>query len=455
MMIRDSESSSVDEKALFPLYAITFIGTLGFGVILTFLVYLVTDYGGNALIYGLLASTYPAFQLIGAPILGRWSDLYGRKKILLLSQIGTLLAWVIFLVALFLPVVPLFEVSSYLLGTFTITLPLFTLFFARALDGATGGNISVANAYLADLTSEEDRNKNYGRMSVASNLGYVVGPALAGVLGATAYGELLPVSAALLISLIGTFVVLFLLPEKKPCAIEKYPEPESIRKVLGQEQKECYQVEGEKKITFSEIFKLEYIPFMIVLYFLIFLGFNIYYTAFPIFATVALEWNPAELGIYFSVISALMAFVQGPILGRLARRYRESILVVAGGFILGFQFMLLVPGNFFLIYVAAIFFAFGNGIMWPSILSILSKFAGNKYQGSVQGFAMSASSLASIIGLLAGGLLYTQFGAVSFLIAAVIIYVVVFLSFRLVKIEKERLAEIAAGKMSADVSEGN
>ncbi|WP_440945254.1 MFS transporter [Methanosarcina sp. T3] len=435
-MESDAETPFVDGKALFPLYTITFIGTLGFGIILTFLVFLVTKYGGNALVYGILASTYPAFQLIGAPILGRWSDLYGRKKILLLSQIGTLIAWVIFFVALFFPVTPLIDVSSDLLGVFTVTLPLLALFFARALDGITGGNVSVANAYLADLTPEEERNKNYGRMSVASNLGYVFGPALAGVLGTTVYGELLPVSVALLISVVGTLIVLFLLPDSRSCTLKEYPEPTGIRKVFGQEQKECYQVEAGNKVTFREIFRLEYIPFMLVVYFLIFLGFNIYYTAFPVFAVVALEWNPAELGIYFSVISILMAFVQGPVLAKLAKRYPESILVVVGGFILGLQFILIIPGNLALLYLAAVCFAFGNGVMWPSILSILSKFAGKKYQGSVQGFAMSASSLASIIGLLAGGLLYTQLGVIAFLIAAAIIYLVVFLSLRLVKIEK-------------------
>ncbi|MDP2217972.1 MAG: MFS transporter [Methanolobus sp.] len=431
-MTLGSMNSTAGQKALFPLYTVTFIGTLGFGIILTFLVFLVTDYGGNALVYGLLASTYPVFQLIGAPVLGQWSDIYGRKKVLLLSQLGTVAAWIIFLIALFIPVTPLIQIESNLLGSFVITLPLAVIFFARALDGLTGGNVSVANAYLADLTSEEDRNKNYGQMSVASNLGYVIGPALAGILGTTVYGETLPVLAALVISVLGALIIIVYLPNPPACIIEEYPASKSIAKVLGQEHKECYTPEAGKKIAFKEVFRLENVPFMILVYFLIFLGFNIYYTAFPIFAAVALEWSPAELGIYFSIISALMAFVQGPVLARLSTRYTEPILIVTGGFILGIQFLLIIPGNMYLIYLAAFFFAFGNGVMWPCILSLLSKFAGKVYQGSVQGFAMSAGSFASILGLLAGGLLYTQLRTTAFLIAALIIFSVVILSFRLI-----------------------
>lgn len=191
------------------------------------------------------------------------------------------------------------------------------------------------------------------------------------------------------------------------------------------------------------MFRIENVPFMLVLYFLIFLGFNIYYTAFPIFAAVALEWSPAELGIYFSVISAMMAFVQGLVLAKLSARYTESVLIIMGGNILGLQFLLIIPGNTYLLYLAAVFFAFGNGVMWPCILSMLSKSAGNIYQGSVQGFAMSAGSLASILGLLAGGLLYTQLRTTAFLIAALIIFFVVGLSFRLRWIEKGRENELS------------
>ena len=172
--------------SLYPILAINFIGALGFGLVLPFLVFLVTRWGGNALVYGVMGATYSAFQLIGAPILGRWSDLYGRKKILLLSQAGTLASWVVFVTAFFVPVRPLLRVESDILGTFTLTLPLVVLFVARAADGITGGNISVANAYLADVTEESQRSTNFGKMAASSNLGFILGPAMAGLLGATA-----------------------------------------------------------------------------------------------------------------------------------------------------------------------------------------------------------------------------------------------------------------------------
>ena len=151
--------------SLYPILAVTFVGALGFSIVLPFLVFLVTRLGGNAVIYGVVGATYSVFQLIGAPILGRWSDRVGRKKVLLLSQLGTLASWGIFLFALTLPVRTLVDVDSSVLGAFTLTVPLAIVFLARALDGATGGNVSVANAYLADITSDADRSANYGRMA--------------------------------------------------------------------------------------------------------------------------------------------------------------------------------------------------------------------------------------------------------------------------------------------------
>jgi Major Facilitator Superfamily. len=111
------------QSQLFPLLLVNFIGTLGFSIVLPFLVFLVRDFGGNAIAYGILGATYSAFQLIGAPILGKWSDVYGRKKILLLSNAGTLVGWIFFLVALFLPVEK-FTIDNALVGTFVISLPL-------------------------------------------------------------------------------------------------------------------------------------------------------------------------------------------------------------------------------------------------------------------------------------------------------------------------------------------
>ena len=424
------------EISLFPVLLVNFIGTLGFSIVLPFLVFLVTDFGGNALVFGIVAAMYPAFQLIGAPILGRWSDHYGRKKVLLVSQGGTLAAWIIFLLALFLPVENIFDVDSAIFGTFVITLPLLVLFVARALDGITGGNVSVANAYLADVTSEANRSKNFGKMAISSNLGFIVGPAIAGVLGATVFEETLPVLAALFLSLAAVFVIKFSLKESKPSVIRKIQERANVRKVFVHECKDCYKIQDPKKISFKDVFKLKHIPYMLTLYFFIFLGFNIFYVSFPIHAVVGLEWNITQMGIFFAVLSGIMALVHGPILSKASKKFSDGVLTIIGSIILGTNFIFFTSNDIVLLYVAAVLFAVGNGLMWPSVMSILSKCAGNDHQGAVQGIAGSFGSLASIIGLIIGGILYGFFEENVFLISAGIIFAVFIMSFRLLKITK-------------------
>jgi MFS family permease len=443
--MKDSKGNSEKKIPIFPILLVNFIGTLGFSIVLPFLVFLVFRFGGNAIVYGIMAAFYPIFQLIGAPILGKWSDVHGRRRILLLSQIGTTFSWVLFLIALFVPITTVFVVDSEALGSFIITVPILILFFARALDGITGGNISVALAYIADISTEHDRKKNYGQMAVTASLGFIVGPALAGILGDTVYGESLPVLAALLISVTASIIILLYLPESKPCKMKGEPNKKGLRKIFGQEQKPCYEINGEDKIKLKDIRKIKHIPYMLMLYFLIFFGFNMFYTAFPIHAIKGLNWTIVTLGFFFAGLSLIMVIVSGPVLSKLSKTISDSALVVVGGVVLGFNFILLTSEGIVFVFFAAVCFGVGNGLMWPSFLSLLSKLAGEKYQGSVQGVGGSAGALASIFGLILGGFLYSGIGVISFLFSATVIFIVTGLSIRLIGIERKRLENLEEG----------
>ena len=170
-----------------------------------------------------------------------------------MSQAGTALAWLLVLISLFIPIVPIYNLNSSFFGIFFISIPFIVLLFARALDGITGGNISVANAYIADITTEENRKKNYGKMAVSSNLGFIVGPAMAGILGATIYGELFPILAALIISVVAIFVILWYLPESKTCILKNRVNNKNLKKIIGQEYKECYNIKDSKKLKRGHI----------------------------------------------------------------------------------------------------------------------------------------------------------------------------------------------------------
>lgn len=419
---------------LLPILSVNFIGTLGYSIVMPFLVFLVHRFGGNEFLYGVLGSIYPAFQFFGAPILGKWSDSIGRRRVLLISQVGTLVAWVVFLIALFLPVQALFAIDSQTLGAFSISLPLVFLFIARALDGLTGGNVSVANAYLSDISTEDNRKANFGKMAMSSSLGFIIGPTLAGLLGATQFQEALPVVAATLISIVAVYLIQYRLPESKANLIDPSLRKASLKRVYTYEQRECYKMKKCTDKSLPSVTSIPYVPYMLVIYFLTFLGFSFFYAAFPMHALKQLEWSSLDLGFFFTLLSGLMIVVQGPLLGYLSDKINETTLVLMGSLFLAANFYLMTLGNDFIVYLAAGFFALGNGLMWPSYLSVLSKLGGEQQQGSVQGVANSAGSLASILGLICGGFLYGQLGSVIFLATAAVFVLVFFLSFRMKRI---------------------
>jgi len=407
---------------------------LGYSIVIPFLVFLVNRFGGNEFVYGLLGSIYPAFQFFGAPLLGKWSDTAGRRKILLISQIGTFVAWIIFLAALILPISNVFEFDTRTTGAFTVTLPLILLFVARALDGITGGNVSVANAYLSDITPEDRRKQNFGKMAMSTSLGFILGPMLAGLLGATQYQEMLPVLLAILISGICILLIYFMLPESKATPVDPTIRESTVKQAFAVEQKECYKMKNCEDTSLPSVFSIPNVPYMLVIYFLTFFGFSFFYASFPMHALKVLEWTSLELGIFFSYMSGLMILVQGPVLTRLSKKYSDASLILFGSLLLAASFALMSKGQDLSIYLAAFLFASGNGLMWPSYLAVLSKLGGDKQQGSVQGTANSAGSLASILGLILGGYFYGLVGSNIFLGAAVVMLIIFIASIRMKKV---------------------
>ncbi len=382
---------------LLAILTVNFTGSLGFSLVIPILVFLVTRFGGNAFIYGIVGALYSFCTFLTAPLLGRWSDFYGRKPVILISQIGTLVGWVVLLASLFLPVHSLGRITIPIIGTFTLTIPLLILILARCIDGATAGDIAAAQAYIADIADEKSRSKDYGLLQVASNIGFIIGPALAGILASTVFHEKLPVFLAIIVALIAiVFVKMYLK--------ESYTKPKG----------------GIKKVSILACLN-QSIVVMLLIYFVLYIGFSIFYTAFPLYAIGPLHWPIGKMGLYFSFLSLLMVVVQGPVLGFLSKKFSDNILAITGTIILGINFLLLTSGKDIFILVAFACFALGNGIMWPSVLSLLSKTAG-KNQGTVQGFANSAGSLASIIGLLLGGFFFNYFKGFTFFFSAGIIF---------------------------------
>ena len=405
-----------------PILAVHLFGTLGFSLAIPFLVFIVDDLGGATWTYGLLGATYSAFQLVGAPVLGRWSDRTSRRPVLVASQAGTLAAWLLFLVALSLPVQGIVTIAGA-----TLTFPLLLVFAARALDGATGGNISVANAYVADLTrnTPQLRQVAFGRMGMAASVGFVIGPAAAGLLGGTSWGPRLPIAIAAVMAMVTTIAIILWLREPGGRCPEGPEVPTALEAGLNQQAKPCNRA-PVPPISLATL-RRGPVAAILVATFMVFLGFNFFYAGFPVHAMQSYGWDTGQLGIYFAILSGMMIVAQGPLLTFVSKYLSRRIVFGAGMACLMLSLLSLALPAGQLTYVGAALFALGNGLSWPTFQARVAEVAGDE-QGTIQGAATSASSLASISGLVVGGVLYPALQSGLFYVAAALFAVVLVLT---------------------------
>ena len=343
-----------------------FLDLLAFGMVIPILPLYALELHATPREIGLLVSVYSAMQLFFSPILGRLSDRFGRRPVMLLSILGSMLSQ---------------------LGYSQVT-SIGGLLLARALAGACGANISAAQAYIADVTDEKSRTPAMGMLGAALGLGFIFGPTLGGLLGGQGSASL-PFLVAAGLSAVNLVWAIFALREPLPAAERRASRAlrwSSLRETLAQPR----------------------LRVLLVLFFLITLGFTEFEATFSIFAADRFHYGRREASYLFAFIGVNMVIAQGVLVRRLVPRIGEARMMVIGVGLMALGLTSLAYTNHVVqLCIALGILALGMGLQSPSLSSLISKRAGG-LQGSVLGVSQSFGSLARIIGPLIGGFLLEQ-----------------------------------------------
>ncbi|NVB82329.1 MAG: MFS transporter [Kofleriaceae bacterium] len=404
------------------LYVVAFLSSLGFSIVLPFMVPLVLRLGGNAFVVGAIGALFWSAQLVGSTWLGTLSDRIGRKRVLFRSQLGAMAAWLVFLCALDAPRIELLHVDRAGLGTFVITLPLVLIALARFTDGLFNGSISVASAYVADFSDGDKRKLYYGRLGAASSLGFVVGPMLAGFSARGGLDVGAVVVLAFVLAAIAALLIRFRLPalSPRPGAALEVARQGGVRahKPLGGG---CSEAVRQPRWRVRAILSIPEVRPLIGLYFLIYLAFSMFAASMPIHAVVDIQWSTAELGLFYTTLALALGGTELLVLPPLARRLSASMIAAGGSALLVVAYLLMGTSDTTALLAGGVLYGVGNGLMWPSYLTMLSHSGSREAQGAVQGVGSSTGSLASIIGTITGGVLFVRAGVVTFYISATMV----------------------------------
>jgi DHA1 family tetracycline resistance protein-like MFS transporter len=348
---------------LLVIFITVFIDLVGFGIVIPVLPHYVegTKFDATPRTVGILFASYSVMQLIFSPILGRLSDRYGRRPVLFFSLLGTSLGF-------------------FILGFATT---LWMLFLGRIIDGITGGNISTAQAYIADITTPENRARSMGLIGAAFGLGFTFGPAIGGILSRWGIG--VPFFFAGALALANAVLLYFTLPETVT------PDhPARVSAATG------------RWSQLADAVRQPRLAYVLAIYFLFVVAFSIMTTAFALFTMHRFGYDAEHNGYFFMYVGIIGALIQGGLIGRLVKTFGEMPLVIVGALLFTAS-LLAMPltgpqtGIGLLLLVGATF-AVGNSLATPSLQTLASRSAGRGEQGGVLGVTQSVASLARTIG---------------------------------------------------------
>ncbi len=402
-------------RRLLAVFIIVFVDLLGFGLILPLLPFYADSYGASPAVVGLLAASYAAAQLVGAPVLGRLSDRHGRRPVLLISILGTLLGFLLLGLA-----EPLGRWISSLAGVSSpasINAAILTiLFLSRILDGLTGGNISVAQAYITDVTDESNRARGLGLIGAAFGLGFIIGPAAGGALSAGGRYAV-PAFFAAGLAFLNWIAVLLWLPESLTEETKTQLAKQPARSILS--VSELWR--ALRRPRFGPLLQIR---FFYGLAFATFTG------VFALYAQYRLELDSSQTGFILAYVGLLSVLVQGLAIGRLTKRYAENHLMLAAVALLSVSLLgwALAP-NVAVLFVILAPLSLASGVLNTVLNSAITKSVYPEEVGGALGVAASVESLTRVIGPSLGGFVLGALGTWSpgvigaLILAVLVIYV--------------------------------
>ncbi len=404
--------SGMKKSPLPIILGIVFIDLIGFGMIIPILPIYAGRFGASEWQIGLLLASYSLMQFLASPLLGGLSDRFGRKPVLLGSLLGSAVGYVLMANA----------------GALAL------LFLARIIDGASGASVGTASAYIADITPPEARSRRIGLIGAAFGVGFVIGPALGGLL--SQISTVAPFWFAAIVALLNAAAVIIFLPEPERHASATERAPTGFKAILA--------AGGGRSLGA-----------LAATYFIAIAGFAVVTMIYPQVSVRRFGLNQSQISYLFVMIGFIGALIQGGGIGRLAKRFGDLNLAVAGLLVMAVSMGLMpLATSFGAFLLFSVGLAIGNSLSTPTLNALASKGASGTVQGRVLGLLQSAGSLGRVVGPSLAGFLLTldharpnlRYGNTPFLAGAVVMLgaFALALTLRQLRTTGENLAEEVA-----------